>query len=280
MTTSSELIEKFKLEPHPEGGFYRECYKSADRVLPSNARYAGEDRTAGTSILFLLQKGDFSAWHSVSSDETWYFNHGDDLMLRVINPETNEMSNIVLGLGGDFQFTVPAGHVFSAESLGGYTLVSCNVMPGFEFKDFKLFSQTEMSHLCTHPEWPTIKRLIRDQAVDSAAVREGLVPVEASAGHMKAASLSPSKKENIQSHTSSLFFPHTQSDKAPTAAPNEEVTQLVTVMLKSQPNLYRAVMEKLIKEEPDYRGLTQQLIEQFSPESSPRSPRNTKALAV
>ena len=98
--TAAEWIATLALEPHPEGGHYRETYRSADRIskgaLPS--RYAG-NRSFGTSIYFLLRTGEVSALHRIVSDELWYFHEGSPLTLEQIDPEgahTSTNSSVVV----------------------------------------------------------------------------------------------------------------------------------------------------------------------------------------
>src|SRR5215510_3972505 len=78
------LIAELKLEPHPEGGFYREIYRSAGVVWPADVRRA---RNALTTIYFLLPAGTFSAWHRVSADEVWHLYEGEPLELFVVEPQ-------------------------------------------------------------------------------------------------------------------------------------------------------------------------------------------------
>lgn len=135
-------VEKLKLIAHPEGGFYREIYRSKE-VLDSNClgpEFAGK-RNLSTSIYYLLTKGDFSAFHRIKSDEIWHFYAGDRLQLHIIHPDGRYESKIV----GNKPFTdeepfalVPGACWFAAIPLGGYALVGCTVSPGFAFEDFEL----------------------------------------------------------------------------------------------------------------------------------------------
>lgn len=158
-----KIIQKHNLLPHPEGGWYRQTFCSNDLVKiegEAKLRYETNVRKAGTSIIYLLTQGDFSGWHSVQSDETWYFHGGSPLKLRIINPEDKKLHNIILDVNnGYLQYTVKAGHIFSAESLGEYTLCGCAVTPGFDFADFKLFSEAEF--LENFPEYSHLKRFIK-----------------------------------------------------------------------------------------------------------------------
>ncbi len=169
-----ELIKKYDLIKHPEGGWYRQTFLSEDLVKAegnSAVRYFGEPRAAGTSIIYLLSQGDYSAWHTVQSDETWSFHAGDPLLLRVVDPDNGNIKEALLGgTGGLLQFTVKAGHIFSAESLGRYSLTGCMVTPGFDFKDFKLITRTEF--LTGYPQHAILARLARDSAVESGIKNE------------------------------------------------------------------------------------------------------------
>ena len=142
MSTVDERIQTLDLVAHPEGGFYRETHRS-DVVFPRTA-LAGypADRVAVTSILFLLEAGQRSAWHRVRSEELWFFHEGDPLRLRIKAEHTDTASEmVVLGPGASFQAVVPPGWWQDAEALegrAGYALVGCVVAPGFEFDDFEL----------------------------------------------------------------------------------------------------------------------------------------------
>jgi predicted cupin superfamily sugar epimerase len=137
------LIEKLRLLPHPEGGYYRETYRSAD-ILPAAGlptRY-GAARAASTAIYFLLADDQRSTLHRLRSDEVWHFYAGSALLLSVIHPD-GRLERITLGpdfdQGEAFQAVVPAGAWFGAEVsvAESYALVGCTVAPGFDFLDFE-----------------------------------------------------------------------------------------------------------------------------------------------
>lgn len=138
-----DIIKRLELEPHPEGGFYRQTYRSKNSVVSTRGKYNGEERRCGTSIYYLLESGDFSAFHRLSSDETWYYHKGSPLFINIIKPD-GELDTVVLGddddLNWSLQVTVPAGCWFSASVMeeNSFCLVGCSVSPGFEFKDFEL----------------------------------------------------------------------------------------------------------------------------------------------
>ena len=125
---AQQLIDSLQLQPHPEGGWYRLVYKSADRVTRQSD---GADRSALTTIYFLLVEGTSSAWHRVDSDEVWHFYEGDPLELSMKTTSTIlDAINRV--------HVIPAREWQSARPLGAYTLVGCTVGPGFEFEDFEM----------------------------------------------------------------------------------------------------------------------------------------------
>lgn len=140
--TVALLIERFGLMPHPEGGFYKETYKSIETYshhhLPD--RFSG-DRYFSSAIYFLLEKGNYSAFHRIKSDECWHFYDGDPLWVHVIYPN-GKLETISLGNRERtvYQFVVPAGCWFASETaLGGsFSLVGCTVAPAFDFADFEL----------------------------------------------------------------------------------------------------------------------------------------------
>jgi len=142
------IIERLELGPHPEGGWYRETWRSPvvlrEEALPRG--YIGE-RRAMTSILFLLPTGVRSRLHRVRSEELWLHHQGDDLRLGVgATPAAAEDAGLAVLLGqGDaaqLQAVVPPGDWQQAEALAGsfgYALVGCVVAPGFEFADFEMW---------------------------------------------------------------------------------------------------------------------------------------------
>jgi len=135
---AAELAASLGLSPHPEGGFYREFWRSGARVDPGDRRGT---RHALTSIYFLLPAGDISRWHRVGSDEVWHHCEGDPLELLLVPPGETRLERIRLGPQAPGQapaHAVPANWWQAARSLGEYSLMGCTVAPGFEFDDFEL----------------------------------------------------------------------------------------------------------------------------------------------
>ena len=154
---AQRLIAAFHLQPHPEGGWYRETYRSADRVTTSR----GTTRSATTSIYFLLTAETFSAFHRLTSDETWHFYRGDPVSIELIDP-SGRHERRVLGEGDLLQVTIPAGVHFAAhvDAPGGYALAGCDVAPGFEFADFHLTTRSML--IAAYPQFgPLIARYTR-----------------------------------------------------------------------------------------------------------------------
>ena len=157
-----QLIDGLALEPHPEGGWYRETYRAAESIAATAlpARFSGA-RSISTAIYFLLAKGEISALHRIKSDELWHFYSGTTLTVHLFFP-TGEYRQIRLGAdiaGGEtFQATVPAGCWFGAEVTGegAYSLVGCTVAPGFDFVDFEMGTRAELV-----TAFPGHKELIR-----------------------------------------------------------------------------------------------------------------------
>ncbi len=201
----SELVMKYDLTQHPEGGWYRQTFKSKDLVTSTEdslLRYNREPRAAGTSIIYLLAQGDFSAWHTVKSDETWNFHAGDPLSLRVIDPDSGELKEILLSLTSTLQFTVKAGHIFSAESNGRFSLTGCVVTPGFDFKDFRLISRTEF--IDKYPKYDNLARLARDKPV--VDIKDTMEMSQFSFRFFNLPSKSIDEKESNTSAPSTQFF--------------------------------------------------------------------------
>jgi predicted cupin superfamily sugar epimerase len=147
------LVRSLQLLPHPEGGYYRELFRSLHEVQPEDGRGT---RSALTLIAFLLVEGHPSAWHRVRSDECWHWIEGASLELRLTNPQLDRVTPV--RLGGDEEalpiHVVPAGHWQAARALGPYVLVSCLVAPGFDFADFAMLrdvAQERDAFLFRHP---------------------------------------------------------------------------------------------------------------------------------
>lgn len=132
MPDARALIAALDLQPHPEGGWYRQTW-----VGPEVA-----GRASGTAILFLLMAGERSHWHRVDADEIWLWHAGAPLTLSLAASADGPAEDRVLGPevfdGQSPQIVVPAYHWQAAQSLGGWTLVSCTVSPGFQFDGFTL----------------------------------------------------------------------------------------------------------------------------------------------
>ncbi len=135
------LIDELGLQRHPEGGYFREIFRSASTVQPGDHR---SGRSALTAIYFLLVAGQHSGWHQVLSDEIWSHLEGDALELLCFDAATNQASAIALGRlgnGGAVPIhVVPAGIWQAARPLGEYALLGCHVGPGFDFSDFRMAS--------------------------------------------------------------------------------------------------------------------------------------------
>ncbi|HZQ24673.1 MAG TPA: cupin domain-containing protein [Terriglobales bacterium] len=153
-------IEKLRLVPHPEGGYYRETYR-ADLLIPQSGLSPdfGGARPASTAIYFLLEHGAFSAFHRLRSDEVWHFYAGGPLTVCVID-QTGRYSETLLGSDPDDgqvpQSVVPAGCWFGSRLRGrdSYALVGCTVAPGFDFQDFELARRADLIRL--YPQHRTV----------------------------------------------------------------------------------------------------------------------------
>lgn len=127
--SANEIISRLDLQPHPEGGWYRETWKGPE--------VGG--RASGTAILFLLKAGEQSRWHRVDADEIWLWHPGAPLLLS-LGTATAQRLRLGPDVLGDeaVQAVVPAGWWQAARSVGDWTLVSCTVSPGFRFEGFEL----------------------------------------------------------------------------------------------------------------------------------------------
>jgi hypothetical protein len=155
LSDPARCIEALQLQPHPEGGYYREIYRS-----PQQVQAGDRVRAASTSIYFLLPEGEFSAWHVVQSDEQWHHYGGEagaTLELHLLQNGGHQMHT----LGRDIfagqlpQATVLAGVVQAARPNGGWVLMGCTVAPGFDFADFALNTAEEL-----HRDFPAHRDVI------------------------------------------------------------------------------------------------------------------------
>jgi len=137
MKTAQDWIEALRLAKHPEGGYYRETYRSTATI---------GDRAVSTAIYFLLPAGEISALHRIKSDELWHFYGGNSLTIHSI---AGRYSTIELSADNP-QAVVPAGNWFGATVETGYALVGCTVAPGFDFRDFEMADRTAL--LATYPQ--------------------------------------------------------------------------------------------------------------------------------
>lgn len=163
MSRADQLIEQYNLQPHPEGGWYCQTYKSNEQVAASAlpTRF-GASRAFSTAIYFLLEQGNFSAFHRIKSDECWHFYAGDPLLIYIIQ-QNGELKIISLGndpeKGQTFQYVVPAKSWFASRPAPGseYCFVGCTVSPGFEFEDFELAEADILSN-----EYPQHTMIIKE----------------------------------------------------------------------------------------------------------------------
>ncbi|MDD2775921.1 MAG: cupin domain-containing protein [Gallionella sp.] len=129
------LITALQLQPHPEGGWYREIFRS-----PTSLDTPRGKRAALTTIFYLLGAGQISRWHVVESDEIWHFYAGTTLELFAYDPQTRSLTTYLLGdlqSGGQPVAIIPAGVWQAARVQSGHALMGCTVAPGFEFSDFR-----------------------------------------------------------------------------------------------------------------------------------------------
>jgi uncharacterized protein len=127
------LIDKLALQPHPEGGWYREIYRSPTRVETARG-----PRSAITTIYYLLERHQLSRWHVVQADELWHFYAGAPLELLEYDPTARNLTRHELGEAS--VGVIRTGVWQAARSRGEYSLVGCTVGPGFEFADFQFTS--------------------------------------------------------------------------------------------------------------------------------------------
>jgi uncharacterized protein len=130
--SAADIIRRFELKPHPEGGHFRETFR--------DTRLVEDGRAASTAIYFLLARGERSRWHRVDAVEVWHYYAGAPLALSVVDGATEQIFRLGADIHADEipQVTVPARAWQAAESLGDWSLVGCTVAPGFDFDKFEL----------------------------------------------------------------------------------------------------------------------------------------------
>jgi predicted cupin superfamily sugar epimerase len=154
MSSARHWIETLGLARHPEGGWFRETYRSREAIRREHLppRFDG-DRAFSTAIYYLLESGDLSALHRIRQDEVWHHYDGSSLTLHLISPE-GAYSTLTLGRGrgGEPQAVTPAGWLFAAtvDEPDSFTLAGCTVAPGFDFADFEMPSRDELCRLYPH----------------------------------------------------------------------------------------------------------------------------------
>jgi uncharacterized protein len=141
MEEIEDIIKTLGLQPHPEGGFYGETYRSEEEI-------PGKKRNLLTSIYFLLTDMNVSRFHRIKSDELWYFHTGSTVIVHTLdeNGHAEHLLGNDLSKGERPYLMVPKETIFGSSIKGskGYALVSCAVAPGFDFRDFELLSREEL----------------------------------------------------------------------------------------------------------------------------------------
>lgn len=150
MINVENWIQELNLKPHPEGGFYKETYRSAFEIDKNTLPVGYEGtRRLSTSIYYLLRSGEISRLHRLRSDEVWYYHFGSPVKVILIDKEGNKKSRILgprIDKAEKLQIVIPAGTIFAAEVVesDSYSLFGCVVSPGFEFSDFEMFDKDDL----------------------------------------------------------------------------------------------------------------------------------------
>ena len=157
---ATELIRLLHLSAHPEGGYFKEVYRSANMV---KSPQSGQTRSAVTDIYFLLIAGQPSRFHRVSHDEIWNYYEGDPVEIIEITPDALDISRTVLGnLSGvaRYKHCVKNCNWQAAYSTGGYSLAGCTVAPGFDYADFNLLKSDDPVRRSVQKKYPELTCLI------------------------------------------------------------------------------------------------------------------------
>jgi len=147
----AQLVEELKLQPHPEGGFFAETYRSTEMLETESGK-----RNLATVIYFLLTSENHSNFHRIKSDEHWFWHEGNHLSIHILVEKGHQV--LSLGPVGNSdcspQQLVPANTIFGStvEGTDSYALVSCMVAPGFDFQDFELMNAEQLLTACPDAE--------------------------------------------------------------------------------------------------------------------------------
>lgn len=159
--TAQYFIQKLQMQPHPEGGFYKETYRSENVVKNDDDK----DRNISTAIFFLLENQQKSHLHKIKSDELWFHHQGQTL--EIISIQNGALHTIYLGTDLDagevLQATIPANVWFASKvkNQNGFALVSCTVAPGFDFEDFKMAKKADL-----FIQFPNLTDIIKEMCLD------------------------------------------------------------------------------------------------------------------
>lgn len=154
---SQKLVDILKLEPHPEGGYYKETYRCEETLTLKN----GNVRNISTAIYYLLENENKSSFHRIKSDELWFFHQGEPLEIVFI--KEGKLHTIILGNSledGEVPQAMIEVNVWFAAKISegtGYSLVSCTVAPGFDFSDFELAERKTLLQ-----QYPDLKEVIEE----------------------------------------------------------------------------------------------------------------------
>ncbi|MBU0696498.1 MAG: cupin domain-containing protein [Bacteroidetes bacterium] len=161
MKDAKYFIDKIGMLPHPEGGFYKETYRSTNEI----ANAEGNLRSISTPINFLLENNNKSHFHKIKSDELWFHHEGETL--EILSIQNGELIRIFLGNnlenGEVLHTTIPANIWFASrmKNYQGFGLVSCTVAPGFDFADFEMSKKNELAN-----EFPHLKDIIEEMTLE------------------------------------------------------------------------------------------------------------------
>jgi predicted cupin superfamily sugar epimerase len=152
----NEILTALDLAPHPEGGFYKETYRSEGFIKKDSlSAVYSEKRNYATSIYFVITSASFSAFHKIHQEEIWHFYLGSSITIHLISPE-GEYSAVILGndiLNGEVPQYVVKGEWWFAVTVNevdNYALTGCTVAPGFDFDDFILPKRKELLEIFPH----------------------------------------------------------------------------------------------------------------------------------
>lgn len=158
MLSFNQMINQYKLDPHPEGGYFKEVYRSDENIDTTSKRSLNGKRSLNTAIYYLLGSDDQSSFHRIKSDEIWHLYAGGPLDIHVLLPDKSYKKQTLSADSQDGSFVqiIPKYAWFAAKPVDKYVFAGCTVAPGFDFHDFEMAEEETLLK-----DYPAYQKIIR-----------------------------------------------------------------------------------------------------------------------